>query len=376
MRFFTRRLRVVVALVVSSLAGTVDAGFNDWTKSGPNGIVTALARDPSTPSTVYAGILNDFVVKSTDGGESWTALSAGPISVIDLAIDPKTPTVVYAAVNFVGVFKTSDGGDTWMLLPSSPTIVFHVTIEPGSPSKLYAYGGPPVTSTDGGTTWNFIKLPCSGSGFHTACPAIVTVSVDPTIPSTVYLGTAYDGATGEAADGVFKSINGGQEWHGSGLAEVTVTSVAVDPTNSSIVYAGMGNGTGVYKSTDGGEHWNPANHGLIHTVIYFFSALVIDPSSPSTLYAASFTNDPEIGGVFKSTNAGETWVPFNTGLTNFHINALLIDRVGITLLAATDEGLFDFEIGPAGVRPGVRQSLVDPVTTAPPVPVDGREPPP
>jgi len=359
----------------------LDAGFNDWTNHGPNGNVTALVRDPSTPSTLYAGILNDFIVKSTDTGESWVPLSAGPIGVSALAIDPAAPTTVYAAVHFTGIFKSSDGGGTWMLLPSSSLLlVSGLSIEPGSPSKLYAFGGlETVTSTDGGTTWTPVKLPCSGSGFHTVCPGIVTVSVDPTIPSTVYLGTAYSGATGEAADGVFKSINGGQEWYGSGLADVTVTRVAVDPTNSSIVYAGMGNGSGVYKSTDGGRNWNPANNGLIvktssgDMVSYFVSALVIDPSSPSTLYAATFTGDPEIGGIFKSTDAGETWVPFNSGLTNFHINAFLIDRTGITLLAATDEGLFDFEIGPAGARQGVRQGVVDPVTTAPPVPVDGRE---
>jgi hypothetical protein len=67
----------MAALLWASGASLVHAGNNVWTSLGPEGaIVTALAVDPSTPTTLYAGI-GGGVFKSTDGGRSWSAANTG-----------------------------------------------------------------------------------------------------------------------------------------------------------------------------------------------------------------------------------------------------------------------------------------------------------
>ena len=68
--------------------------------------VNALAIDPETPSTLYAGIYGGGVFKSTDGGAAWSALNAGltTADVFAVAIDPATPITLYAGTNGGGVF--------------------------------------------------------------------------------------------------------------------------------------------------------------------------------------------------------------------------------------------------------------------------------
>ena len=75
--------------------------------------------------------------------------------------------------------------------------------------------------------------------------------------------------------------------------------------------------------------WAAANTGLTNLSV---NALAIDPTTPATLYAG--TN----GGVFRSTDSGGTWAAFNTGLPNLPVNALALDPTGATTLYAGLEG--------------------------------------
>src|SRR5437016_2862110 len=103
---------LLLALILSILGGArrADAG---WTAIGPEGgTVTALAINPATPTTLYAGTFSGAgVFKSTNGGASWTAINSGlpgpqvAAHVLALAIDPATPTTLYAGTNN-GVFKS------------------------------------------------------------------------------------------------------------------------------------------------------------------------------------------------------------------------------------------------------------------------------
>jgi hypothetical protein len=71
----------------------------------------ALVLDPTTPTTLFAGI-NEGVFKSTDGGVSWTASSTGmgDSAVLSLVLDPTTPTTIYGVAGDRGIFKSVDGG--------------------------------------------------------------------------------------------------------------------------------------------------------------------------------------------------------------------------------------------------------------------------
>ena len=94
-------------------------GGSTWTAI-TNGLRTdvgvwALAVDPNTPSTVYAGTWRAGAYKSTDGGSTWNTINNGmpSLSVNAFAIDPVTSSTVYAGMNGSGVFKSLDGGATW-----------------------------------------------------------------------------------------------------------------------------------------------------------------------------------------------------------------------------------------------------------------------
>src|SRR3989442_1489791 len=143
MNMLRQKLRLVslgvllgASLVTSSM--TAEGGINSWTSTnGPNGgSIRALAVDPVTPATLYAGTGGGGVFKSTDGGGGWTAANTGLCNcgpdpdysyVPALAIDPQTPTTLYAGTSGSGVFKSTDGGASWSAvntgLPNYPYVL-------------------------------------------------------------------------------------------------------------------------------------------------------------------------------------------------------------------------------------------------------------
>jgi len=147
------------ALLWASSASIVHAGNNIWTSLGPgDAFVNALAIDPRTPTTLYAA--GDGVFKSTDGGNTWSAVNTGlpALFVNALAIDPTTPTTLYAGIGISGggVFKSTDGGNTWSAVNTGLTTPYVDTlaIDPRTPTTLYAgtVDGGVFKSTDGGNT--------------------------------------------------------------------------------------------------------------------------------------------------------------------------------------------------------------------------------
>src|SRR4030095_13876628 len=84
-------------------------GATSWSFTGLNGqLVPALAVDPVTPTTVYAGTTTNGVFKTTDGGASWTAASDGltSLSVLALAVDPQATFNVLAATQGGGLHQS------------------------------------------------------------------------------------------------------------------------------------------------------------------------------------------------------------------------------------------------------------------------------
>ena len=179
----------------STDAGATWAAANTGLGNAP---IVALAVDPATPSTIYAGtgIDNcDFgcsgggVVKTTDGGNTWNAASTGlPDGAIvnALAIDPSTPRTVYAGTYLTGVFKTTDGGATWTAADAGLPLVLALAIDPTRAGTLYAgtEGGGVFKSTDGGRTWGPLN-PGLTYGL-----SIQALALDPATPNRLYAGTS------------------------------------------------------------------------------------------------------------------------------------------------------------------------------------------
>jgi hypothetical protein len=126
-----------------------------------------------------------------------------------------------------------------------------------------------------------------------------------------------------------------------------ITSLAVDPTNALVVYAGSAGG-GVWKSANGGTTWTPLTDSQPSLVI---GALAISPTNHNVIYAATGednnSGDSQVGvGILKSINAGATWsLLAPTTFGGHFIGSLAIDRstTGATehVFAATDRGLFE-----------------------------------
>ena len=116
-----------------------------------------------------------------------------------------------------------------------------------------------------------------------------------------------------------------------GLDGGIVQTMAIDPTNSDVLYAGTP--AGIFKSIDSGQNWREINSGI---KVYNIVKIVIDPSNVQTVYAASGG-----GGVYKSTNGGESWKAINQGLDKLDVRAIAIKPDESTvLLAGTEDALY------------------------------------
>jgi photosystem II stability/assembly factor-like uncharacterized protein len=144
------------------------------------------------------------------------------------------------------------------------------------------------------------------------------------LPVVVLAGLAF------RSPAVFAGVN---TWTSSGPTGEDIRALAINPSTPTTLYAATYGG-GVFKSTNGGGSWSPANAGLTSNLLF---SLAIDPSAPDTLYAGT-----QQGGVCKSTNGGASWCAVNAGLTDtFAVSALAIDPwAPATLYAGTNVGIF------------------------------------
>jgi photosystem II stability/assembly factor-like uncharacterized protein len=110
-----------------------------------------------------------------------------------------------------------------------------------------------------------------------------------------------------AASGVYRSNDRGASWTAcyNGLENV-IYDLALDPTNPSTLYAGTPEG--VFRTDDRGSTWTSCSSGLPDQWV---DAVVVDPTSPSIVYAAVVGN-----GVYRSDDRGVTWTSFSEGVTS------------------------------------------------------------
>ena len=270
----------------------------------------------------------------------WTS-SGGPGGggIAALVIDPAAPSTLYAGTTY-GVYKTTDGGDHWASANAGMTggAVHVLAINPLAPATLYlgTVSGRLFKSTDAAVTWNEIDA----SGNQDDVRALL---IDPKTPATLYFATQ---------DGVSKSTDGGASWNAknAGLTDVNVRALAINPLDPDVLYAGTGAteairyGGGVFKTTDGGESWNAINAGLessygLGTDVY---TLAIDPLDPAVLYAGTG------GGADKTTDGGDTWTGANLGIDAADYGSIYymaIDPATLATLYAARDFFSDYDLG-------------------------------
>jgi len=290
-----------------------------------------------------------------------TGLEGGTITA--LAVDPQHPDTVFAATVQAGVFKSADGARTWrsLNLPSRLGRPDAIAIAPADPETLYVGTGRGVAkTTDGGRSWrltgsDLVGKRKRGEGYLRGNEGFVyTLLVDQRDPDIVYAGTWNRG--------LLKSTNGGASWRRTGLG--AVSTLVFDPRDPGTLYAGAvgaaipywdamekvsdgaGRGRGgVFKSSDQGESWDPV--GLQGTTVH---ALALDPEHPGTMYAALQGNikdgATDSKGILKTTDGGANWR--DAGLKGRLITGLTLDPSNTDIVYATTSwqgGVFKNEDG-------------------------------
>jgi len=316
--------------------------------------VRSLAIDPARSTTLYAGTHNGLF-KSLDGGATWRPSGLPDRATTHLVIDFVNPSILYAATQITRtgyfcyervLFKSTDGGATWSDSVTPPDqgcdTIRVLLLDPTDANTLvYAaytltdYGFNFLKSTHGGATWK--RLPPRYSSPPHFWDDVAAIAINPLAPNNLYAA----GWRFPDPSGVFKSVDGGATWSQTGLMDTNVTVLAIDPRDPSTLYAGTQRDwysptvfQGLLKSTDSGSSWLPINHGL-SDVTGRVSALLVDPKSPSILYAA-FAGD----GVFKSSDGGASWIRFSDGLGNRNVHALALTpgANGLNVLYAGTSG--------------------------------------
>ncbi|MCX6559368.1 MAG: hypothetical protein NTZ26_02530, partial [Candidatus Aminicenantes bacterium] len=293
----------------SSLSAAIrSAAQPHWQSLGPGCLsVSQIIVDPQRPSVVYAITQQGRVYKSSDGGANWQlageGLPAQPESEAALAIDPQRPSFLYLGLSS-GVYRSTDGAATWTKLPPGPSGISILVASPADSLTLYAgCSEGALKSADGGKTW---------TGLGIAIHGVRTIAFDPQNPAVIYIG-GYPASYPSVGAALWKSVDGGANWTGADAGIFLgsyqfVSSIAVDPKSSSIVYAGTYQG--LYKSTDGGLSW---------ICLYETEGqekIVIDPQEPNTLYlAVDSIYVSQISPILlKSRDGGRSWALIMKGL--------------------------------------------------------------
>ena len=276
--------------------------------------VFAVAVDPGSPQTVYAGTRTGLQV-SRDGGGHWSPLRTGaePDEVYSIAFRPREREIFFGSSGAIG--HSIAGGESWAL--ASTLAVFSILFQPKDPKiALAATRGGVFRTIDGGSRW----VP-SETGMEKTFA--LSLASDPQDPGVFYAATA--------GSGVFKSTNGGQSWKPAGreLDRTVVRCVATDTAHGEVVYAGTDGG--VFTSEDRGKTWHRRSVGLPRAVVY---ALALDPADPPRIFAGT------AAGLFETLDGAKTWSRVNGSDADTQVTSLALDPSGGRLYAGTlDRGV-------------------------------------
>lgn len=264
------------------------------------GDVYSLAIDPHTPGTLYAALAFQGLARSRDRGLHWTALPVPQGSILDVEVDPVTPSVVYATSTSNGpLLKSTDGGDTWTRFGTSPSQLYELTIDRANPAIFYGGADGFYKSTDRGATW--VQKP----SVDYVSP--MQIEIAPSSPATLY-SVAVEGVEGSppfSRNVLFRSTDAGQTWEYLHPPHEPAR-LAISPSDARTVYIAT-LGQGIFRTKNGGDTWEPIGSQLRDA-----ATVAIAPGAPETLYAAVSAQ-----GVMASTDGGASWTPVGEGLEGF-----------------------------------------------------------
>lgn len=290
-----RRLTLLLAALLATLAVPAAAqapptNFSYRWESSNSGLtnlnVRALARHAFESSTLYVQTRGG-TFKSNDNGRTWFLVYSNTWGY-DAAFDSSHVATVYLLDNGQGVLKTTDGGVIWSQKNQ------------GIPEELVGL-------------WQ-------------------AIAVAPSQPQTLYVGFGVNSGR-PPSGGVYRSIDGAENWSSVGLVQEAINDIVVHPNNPLLVY--VSSWMGLYTSHDGGDHWSVRHPDLPINV----TGLVMDPHDPDIMYAGTWGD-----GIYKSIDAGVSW--FLTGEPESPSATLGVSQLSMDpewpypVYAATGQGVY------------------------------------
>ncbi len=312
-KIYVNTLFVLLFLGLTSAAGDTKSTLQPvWELKGANGqIVRNIVK---AGNNIFAAAATNGVYRSSDNGQSWTAVNNGLSGqfIYSLAAIGNT---VFAGTRD-GVFMSDNAGASWVArkngMPANSRMYTLLAV------NTVLYGGSAdgvLRSTDLGNTWTL-----STNGF----------SVKPYVYSLVAQGNSI--LAGTQNTGIMKSIDNGISWISSatGIPAATTTGTLY-VINSTELLAGTDGADGLYASTDQGATWKPSNSGINGLRVFALEG------GNNIIYAG------EQKGIYQSTNNGNTWTKMTVeGLAaDAYINDVLVS--GTTLMVGTDKGIYIYK---------------------------------
>lgn len=361
---------IVLAGTSSGVYLTTDGGTT-WTLVLSGADATGVMFNPSNGNTAYAalgsigGSSKNGVYVSTNAGSTWTldngtgsgALPTTHMGRIGIALASSSPSTLFAAIantangDLLGLYKSTNGGSSWSHLSAIPDYCAPqcwyddvVAVDPANANVVYAGGselyGTLYQSLNGGTSWanvtsgaNFVELHEDHHALaFSKTGSVLYVGNDGGVWSTANVASSsvnwtnlnaslaitqfYGGDTvnsptlvyGGSQDNGVQQYTGSVAWNYSWCGDGGWT--AVDPSLPSTVYASCAE-YDIEKSTMGGVvgTWSPVSSGISSSDrLQYFPPLVMDPSNPQTLYFGTYR-------VYQTTNGASSWQTISSDLT-------------------------------------------------------------
>ncbi|HEU4594496.1 MAG TPA: YCF48-related protein, partial [Pyrinomonadaceae bacterium] len=263
------------------------------------------------PRRLYFGTIDGQIYTSHDGGEFWSRLNgfSRPGLLIDnIIVDPRDSKSIYVAAHRHkepgGFFKTKDGGATWREAEVFKGEAIHaLTQSPSNPDTLLVGTNRGIfRSDDAGDSWE--QLPTS------ATPGLINVeslAVDPRDEKVVYAGTWYL---------PYKTTDGGETWKitKTGVIDDSdIFAIEIDQRNPDHVI--MSACSGIYETRNAGANWRKVNG--IPSQSRRTRAILQNPAKPEVIYAGTTE------GFWLSANGGNDW-KVTTNRQSFEINAIAV----------------------------------------------------
>ncbi|MBN8663030.1 MAG: hypothetical protein J0L83_00530 [Chitinophagales bacterium] len=363
----TATLAVAAYTAQAQLINANTFGMMEARQLGPgtmSGRISAIEGVNNDPRIVYVGTAGGGVWKTTNAGATFKPLFDKYCQSIGaLAVDQKNPRIIYVGTgesnmrNSVsigdGFYKSTDAGDNWTRIGGldSTEHISRIVIDPANSNTIYVAAPGPLwsdskhrglyKSTDGGKTFQKILYINEKAG-------CAEVAVDPTNSNIVYASTwefrrmPYSFNSGGAGSGFYKSTDGGKTWKEitNGLPEKPFGRIAfaVSPSEPNKLIAIVeSKKTGLYISNNGGEEWKRQSATLnIEARPFYFSVIQFDPKNAKRVYRPAYTFSYSDDGGYAFADA-----PSEGGFLHSDMHALWINPNNTNqMYVGTDGGVY------------------------------------